>query len=120
MNRLKWFVTCAVSASGLLALSALLAAAPDAGAAAARSKPVPPTASTRTRLADQQKQIDAQAVRIAEQRLLLDTRQAVADSQSVTIREQQEKLRELRRNWNSLSPETRKQILRKIRDRENP
>ena len=84
-----------------LALSALLAAAPQAGAATAKPAKAP-APSLSTKVANQQKQIDAQRAmietqqaRIAEQKTLLETRQAVADSQAVMFQEQQGRLEQL-------------------------
>jgi DcaP outer membrane protein len=91
-----------------LTLLTVLSAVPQARAAAAKPAKAP-TPSLSTRVANQQKQLDAQRAMIekqqalvAEQQALLQARQAVADSQSATIRDQQKALLELQEQLDAM------------------
>jgi hypothetical protein len=93
-----------------LALVGALTAAPHAGAATKSKASSPPATSLSTRVANQQKQIDAQRAlieeqqaRIAEQKALLDTRRAVADSQAVKLEQLEKQLETMRRHLDELS-----------------
>jgi hypothetical protein len=100
-----------VAVVAALALAALLAVAPLSAAAvpAAKAKPKNTAPSLSSRIATQQKAIDAQQAmveaqqaRIAAQESLLATRQAVADSQAVTIQRQQATLDSLQKQLNTM------------------